>query len=177
VNAILEDYLMPHKGPTRVGPLERLTGIAAIIFKAHKWEKGEVLLLASNSGINAVTVELAQIARENGVFTVGFTSLTHSKATESRAGKKLYEVVDLVIDTGTPHGDACVSLPGLDVKVCPLSTAVCIFASQLMVARVCELYSLSGLVPPVYQSANTKGGEERNKSLENQYRHRIQHLI
>src|SRR5688500_11252221 len=32
VNAILEEYLMPHMGPSRTGPMERLTGLAKIIF-------------------------------------------------------------------------------------------------------------------------------------------------
>jgi uncharacterized phosphosugar-binding protein len=177
VNAILEPYLMPHAGPTRVGPMERLKGIAPIIFKAHTFKKGECLLLASNSGINAVTSELCQIAKDNGLYTIAFSSLTHSKQSPGRGNPKLYEVADLTIDTGTPFGDACVSLPNVDVKVAPLSTLVTILTAQLIVVRVSELFTEAGLVPPVYQSANTPGGEERNKSLEDQYRSRIQHLI
>lgn len=177
VNAILEDYLMPHKGPSRVGPLERSKGIASIIFNAHEIKKGECLILSSNSGINAVTSELAQIAKENGVITIGITSLTHSKKSPSRGVPKLYEVVDYVIDTGSPHGDACVSLKGLDVKVCPLSSLLNVMIAQLIVARVCEMYVEKGDIPPVYQSANTEGGDERNKTLEKKYRSRIQHLI
>ncbi|MCB0348770.1 MAG: SIS domain-containing protein [Bdellovibrionales bacterium] len=177
VNAILEDYLMPHSGPSRVGPLERTPGIAKVIYNAHKMQKGECLLLASNSGINAVTSELCEMARSNGIFTIAFTSLTHSKQSPGRGNKKLFEVADLSIDTGTPFGDACVKLPNLEINVAPLSTLATIFAAQLIVVRVCELFSEAGLTPPVYQSANTPGGEERNKALEDKYRHRIQHLI
>ncbi len=177
VNAILEPYLMPHAGPTRVGQLERTKGIAPTIFKAHKFLKGECLILASNSGINAVTSELCQIAKDNGIFTIAISSLTHSKQSPGRGNPKLYEVADLTIDTGTPFGDACVSLPNVDVKIAPLSTLATILAGQLIVIRVCELFTDAGLIPPVYQSANTPGGEERNKALEDKYRSRIQHLI
>lgn len=174
VNAMLEEYMMPHMGAGRVGPIERLPGLAPIIYKVYGLQKGEVLFLASNSGINAVTVEMAKIAKENGVTTVGFTSLTHSKNVPSRAGvDKLYQVVDFVVDTGTPVGDACVAIDGLDVKACPLSTGVTVFAAQLIVARVCEIFAEKKLTPPVYQSANTPGGDERNKKLEAQYKSRL----
>lgn len=178
VNAILEDYLMPHKGPSRVGPLERTSGLASVIANAHDMREGEVFITASNSGINAVAVELVEIAKSKGLKTVAFTSLTHSKNVPSRnSGKKLYEVADYVIDTGTPRGDACVELPGLDVKVSPLSTCVTVFTAQLLVARVCEIFTDQNLIPPVYQSANTPGGDERNKELEKKFKPRIQHLI
>lgn len=177
VNAILEDYLMPHAGPKQVGPLERLTGIATAIAGKHEFKNAEVCLLASNSGINAATVELAEILKTKGVFTVGITSLTHSKGVPSRANtKKLYEVVDAVIDTGTPVGDACVEISNSDVKVAPLSGVISLLAGQLIAVRVSEIFAENGMIPPVYQSANTPGGDERNKKLEAQYSARIRHL-
>jgi len=176
VNAMLEEYLMPHMGPARSGPMERLSGLAKIIFDAHDLRAGEPFLAISNSGINAVTVELAEHAKEKGLFTFAITSLTHSKAVPSRTGKKLYEVVDAVIDTGTPVGDASVAISTADVKVAPLSGAVGTIIAELLVCRVCELFSEAGLVPPIYQSANTPGGDTRNKQLEEKYRARIARL-
>lgn len=178
VNAILEPYLMPHSGPSRVGTLERSSGIAAGIIKAHDLKKAEVMILASNSGINAVTVETAQLAKEQGLYTVAYTSLTHSKNVPAREGrKKLYEVVDLVIDSGSPRGDACVSFEGMELKVSPLSGALSMYFAQFLVASVAEKFRDNDLFPPVYQSANTPGGDEHNKELEAKYRPRIQHLI
>ncbi|HEX4923563.1 MAG TPA: SIS domain-containing protein [Bdellovibrionales bacterium] len=176
VNAMLEEYLMPHMGPSRTGPMERLSGLANIIFDAHDLKKGEPFLAISNSGINAVTVELAEQAKAAGLYTFAITSLTHSKAVPSRAGKKLYEVVDDVIDTGTPVGDACVGISTSDVRVAPLSAAVGVVIAQLLVCRVCELFANAGQVPPVYQSANTPGGDARNKQLEEKYKLRIARL-
>ncbi len=176
VNALLEEYLMPHAGPSQVGPLERLSGIGAIIFSKYDLRKGEVLLLASNSGINAATVELAEKAKQTGLITVGITSLTHSKGVPARSGKKLYEVVDHCIDTGTPVGDACVPLKGLPVNVAPLSGALTLLIGELITVRVAEIFSENNLQAPIYQSANTPGGDERNKVLEAKYRARIRHL-
>ncbi|MGE3975898.1 MAG: sugar isomerase domain-containing protein, partial [Bdellovibrionales bacterium] len=173
INPIFEAHLMPHSGPRRVGPLERLKGIGEIIFKCSDFRKGEVLILISNSGINPSTVELAQLARNAGLFTVAITSLTHSKSVPSRGDKKLYEVCDAVIDTGTPVGDACVPIQGHDLKVAPLSSAVSIVAAEMLVVRVSELFAENGEKPPVFQSANTPGGVERNKSLEECYRTRV----
>ncbi len=176
VNALLEEHLMPHAGPSQVGPMERLVGVGTIIFNKYDLRKGEVLLLASNSGINAATVELAEKAKQAGLTTVGITSLTHSKGVPARSGKKLYEVVDHVIDTGTPVGDACVMLSGLPVKVAPLSGAVSLVIGELITAQVAEIFSQNKLEAPVYQSANTPGGDERNKALENKFKSRIRFL-
>jgi uncharacterized phosphosugar-binding protein len=173
VNAMLEEYLMPHMGPSRTGPLERLTGLAEIIFNAYDLRAGEPFMAISNSGINAVTVEMAELAKKKGLHTIAITSLTHSKGVPSRAGKKLYEVVDTVIDTGTPVGDAAVSISTSDVRVAPLSAAIGVVIAQLLVARVSELFAEAGEVPPVYQSANTPGGDARNKVLEEKYKSRV----
>jgi uncharacterized phosphosugar-binding protein len=173
VNPIFETHLMPHSGPRRVGPLERLKGMGEIIFKSNDFRKGEVLILISNSGINPSTVELAGLAKAAGLFTVAITSLTHSKSVPSRGDKKLYEVVDFVIDTGTPVGDACVPIEGHDLKVAPLSSAVSIVAAELLVVQVSEMFAKAGSKPPVFQSANTPGGVERNKALEEMYRKRV----
>ena len=179
ISAWLEDYLMPHGGPSRNGPLERLSGIAQVIFNFYNPLPGEVLTIFSNSGINSTSVELAEIAKSHGVSTVAITNLDHSKQTPTRhsGGKKLYEVCDYVIDTGGVRGDAAMIIPGLDAPVGPLSTIInCIVVNYLTV-RICELYSENMLVAPVYMSANVPGGDERNRKLEQQFRPRIPRLL
>src|SRR5690242_17637458 len=84
------------------------------IFEANDYRLGEVLILVSNSGINASTVELAAAANKAGLMSVSMTSLTHSKSVPSRSGKKLYEITKFVIDTETPVGDACISISSTD---------------------------------------------------------------
>ena len=178
VNPWLESYLMPHAGPSRNGPLERLSGLAQIIFDLYRPQAGEVLTIISNSGINATSVEMAEIATKAKVTTVAITNMEHSKNTPSRHSKqkKLFEVCDLVIDTGGVKGDACISLPHLDVPVGPLSGLLNSFIINSLSVRICELYSKAGKAAPVYLSANVPGGDERNRKLEAQYRGRILRL-
>ncbi len=177
VNAWLEEHLMPHAGPKQVGPLERLSGLAPIMMKKYEPKAGEVLVIASNSGINASSVELAELAKSSGLFVIAVTSVTHSRGVPSRSGgKKLFEVADLVIDTGTPVGDACVSIAGSDVKVGPLSGGLSLVVAELLTVGVAQKFSDNGEVPPVYQSANTPGGDERNKALEAKFAPRIRFL-
>ncbi|MDZ4678354.1 MAG: SIS domain-containing protein [Oligoflexia bacterium] len=178
INPWLEEYLMPHAGPSRNGPLERLSGLAKVIFDFYKPQAGEVITIISNSGINATSVEMAEHAKKAGLITVAITNIEHSKKTSSRhvSGKKLYELCDHVIDSGGIPGDAVVKIQGLDVPVGPLSTILGSITVNYLSVRVCEYFSESGKVAPVYLSANLPGGDERNKKLEQQYKSRISRL-
>jgi uncharacterized phosphosugar-binding protein len=166
------------QSPQRNGPLERLSGLAQVIYEVYKPRKGEVLTIISNSGINATSVEMAEIAKKNGLKTIAITSLEHAQSTKSRhvSGKKLYELCDFVIDTGGVKGDAAISIQGLDVPVGPQSGILSSFIVHALAIQVCELYSKKGAHAPVYLSANLPGGDERNKLLEEKYRSRIPRL-
>ena len=62
VNTMTELFLSPLTPPKKSGRLERVSGIAAILLDYHEPRPREVLLIASNAGINAVAVELAMEA-------------------------------------------------------------------------------------------------------------------
>src|SRR6202034_3836615 len=111
-------------GPTRNGAFERLSGVAQIVFDYYKPATNEVLTIVSNSGINSTAIELGEIAKANKIKTVAITNLEHSKSTASRhrSGKKLFEVCDIVLDTGGVKGDAAITIDGLDVPAGPLSS-------------------------------------------------------
>ncbi|MBI3988031.1 MAG: SIS domain-containing protein [candidate division NC10 bacterium] len=178
VNAILEDFLTPHFPPAMSGKFERLSGVATILLDYYDPRPGEVLMIASNSGINPVPIEMALLGKERGLFVVAVTSFAHSERVPSRhpSGKKLYEVADVVIDNCGKAGDAAVAYPGLSEKVAPTSSLAGIFIMNSLLCRVVERFLASGLMPPVYLSANLPGGEEHNKALEERYRGRIKGL-
>jgi uncharacterized phosphosugar-binding protein len=178
VNPWLEEYLMPQAGPSRNGPMEKLTGLSQVIFDYYRPQENEVLTIISNSGINPTTVEMAEIAKSKKIKTIAITNLEHSKENKSRhsKGKKLFEVCDIVIDTGGVKGDAAISLPHLDVPVGPLSTILNSFIINTLVISVCEEFSKKGMAAPVYLSANVPGGPERNRALETKYLSRIPRL-
>jgi uncharacterized phosphosugar-binding protein len=178
VNPVTEAFLTPLTPPRKSGRLERLSGIAAVLLDYHEPRAGEVLLIVSNAGINAVPVELALEARRRGVTVIAITSRRHAEAIASRhgSGKRLFEVADLVIDNCGEIGDGAVSIPGLDARVGPTSLLAGAFIVNTVTCGVVERFVADGLSPPVYLSANLPGGDEHNRHLEAKYRGRIKLL-
>lgn len=132
---------------------------------------GDVMLLGSVSGKNRSPVELAKTCREIGVKVVAFTAMTYSSQVESLhpSGKRLYEVADVVIDTGAPYGDAAVTIQGLEVNALPVSGAGAIVAGWMVWETAIELLIAAGKPPTVFQSVNRAGGLEFYKKMKDQY--------
>jgi uncharacterized phosphosugar-binding protein len=165
---IVADYLLPTAGPPVVRVLERTAGVATAILARAEPKAGEMLWLASNSGINAAVVDLALEAKKIGMRTVAFTSLPHSQAVASRhsSGKRLFEVCDEVIDIGGVRGDASVSIRP-EIAAGPLSSlSTILLGHSILVSAMAALESQG--VSCVYTSVNTPEGEARNVKLEAQ---------
>ncbi|HEY8198789.1 MAG TPA: sugar isomerase domain-containing protein, partial [Candidatus Limnocylindrales bacterium] len=64
VSPILFEGLMLHASAPLSTSLERLPGLADALLRDHPVDAGDVLIIASNSGGNAVTSEMAQRVRE-----------------------------------------------------------------------------------------------------------------
>jgi uncharacterized phosphosugar-binding protein len=173
VYPVLYDFLSPHTKPKFAGQMERLEGLAKIIFDSIKITSSDLLFLASNSGINSVAIELATLAKQNGITTIAFTSLEHSKSVESRHSSKLklYECVSYVLDTQSPVGDACVDFG--DTKVAASSTILNSFLWHSLLVKACEIWKSKGKKLPIYKSANLAGGDAYNESIEKNYKSRI----
>jgi uncharacterized phosphosugar-binding protein len=169
---IVADYLLPTAGPPIVRRLERMPEMALPLLSRAQPVKGEMLWIASQSGINSAGIELALDAKKRGLFTVAFTSRKHSAAVESRhpSKKRLFEVCDETVDLGGAVGDASVELaPGIFAG--PLSTLGAVFlAHSILVLATSELESSGHRC--VYTSVNTSEGERRNEDLEKVARNR-----
>lgn len=176
INPILEPALMQHEGAVKSTKLERLSGLAKIIFESVDKKDKEPFIIVSNSGINSVPVEMAKIAKENNHPVIVITSVNSSKNSTPRTinGKKLYEIADIVIDNHVPYGDGV--FVENETKVGAVSSIIGSFIAQSLVLEVIKLYKENNLVPPIYQSANTLGGDEHNKILYETYKSRIKSL-
>lgn len=165
---LVADFLLPISGPPIVRYLERQEGITKLLLDASRPRQGEMLWIASQSGINAAAVGLAVEAKQRGLFTVAFTSAVHSQAVRSRhsSGKKLFEVCDEVVDLGGAVGDASV-LIGRGLYAGPLSTLGSVFLAHTILVDVCARLEKEG-VRCVYTSVNTPEGEVRNRGIEKQ---------
>ena len=161
VRPILFEGLMLHVSAPLSTALERMPGLAAALLDDHPMDAGDVLVIASNSGSNAVTVDLARLARDAGVHTIAITSLGHATSSLARASEGTPDCTrsrTLVIDNGGVVGDAAVDIAGLAGRVAPTSTVVGAAIVEALVAEVVERLVARGIVPEVYASSNVAGG-------------------
>jgi uncharacterized phosphosugar-binding protein len=158
--------------------MERIDGLAEVIFATTRIRKNDVLILVSNSGRNAVPVQMALGAKQRGIFTIGLTNVTHSKGVSSRdkSGKKLYELCDVVLDTCGPKGDALLQPPGKPYAVAPVSTIAGAVVMEALVCAVVEAMLSHGVEPPLYQSANIDGNDDFNRRAREQLKEKFPEL-
>ena len=158
--------------------LERVPGYGAALLDTSPAAAGDVLLVASTSGRNAVGIDMALRAREKGITVIGLTSLAYTAGVSSRhpSGKKLADICDIVIDNAAPYGDAAVAVPGLPQKVAPLSTVTGCAIANALVTEVVEGLCARGVTPPVYLSANLDGGDAFNREQLEANKDRINYL-
>ncbi len=155
--------------------LERTSGYGQVVVNSHDIRPGEVVIVISNSGVNPVPIEVAEVARERGARTISITSVEHYRADPSRvaSGKHLGDVTDLTIDTHVPHGDALIAIPGLESPVGGVSSAVGIAIINAIIVETASLMMKSGVPPPVIPSMNVPGGDERMAALVERYGDRL----
>ncbi len=179
INAILAPGLTLNTYPlTLETALERLSGYAEIILESSQIMAGDLLIIHSNSGRNTISIEMAEIAKEKGIRVAGLTSLAHANSVKSRhpKGKKLMDVVDLVIDNCGVPGDAVVAYESYSQKCGATSTVV---GSMLMNAAVSETVRIlleRGYPPPLTKSANLDDSEEYNQKIWDRYKGRLTYL-
>lgn len=155
--------------------LERDPRFAQPLYELSRIDpKSDVLLMASNSGINGVTVEFARIAKQQGVPLIVITSMKHSAHVESRhpSGERLFELADVVIDNLAPAGDAALLLSP-ETSVGALSNLVGIVIVQMLTEGITRRFLEAGVTPPIYRSMNFPGGDRHNATIEALHADRI----
>lgn len=176
---ILHTSLMLHEGAVLSTVAERQTGIAAALLARYQPCERDCLIVISNSGVNAVPVEMAQAARQQGIKVIAIVALAYAQqATASAHGVKLMDVADVVLDNQGQVGDALVTLGEIPIKVGPSSTVVGAFLLNGLLVEVAGRLAASANSAslPVYISANMPNAADHNRQLVEQWRKHNPHL-
>ncbi len=177
VNPILEEDLMLHKNASRSTELERNPELAKSILGKHNLSSGDVFIIASNSGGNALVEAIASEVKALGLVLIAITSLNHATSPVARAhGRKLHELADITLDNLGEVGDASVSYPELEEKTGPTSTVIGAALLNAVVARAVEIALDRGVTPKIFSSSNTTAGDSRNSELIAELKKRVEIL-
>ena len=169
VSPMLDTDLMLHNGAAKSSRMEKMTGIAPEIFRRYTTSSNDMIFIFSASGKNAVPIEMADVAKRNGIKSVGISSLEYAER-----GGRLHEHVDVAIDCKIPYGDACLSVG--ESRMGGISTYAACFILNSCLIDGARLALRDGVKPPVYISGNVEGGREHNITLEDMYLGRVKHL-
>lgn len=178
IQPVFETPLMLHESASKSTEMERIEGYAGKIFADYNMKKNDVIVIISNSGRNGVCVDMAQLAKQEGLVVVALTNLNHSKSMASRhpSGKKLYEFADIVLDNMGCVGDASVYFDALGRSVAPTSTSAGAAILNAVVTGTVEIMLSDGITPEVFSSSNVDGGDEVNEAFLKKYKDKIRSL-
>ena len=150
--------------------IERMPGLAEVILSNFEFLPTDVMMIFSASGLSAVSIEMATGARSRGLTVVAVTSVAQSMAGEpAHAAGRLLDNADIVLDLGTPEGDALVAIEGLATPVAPGSTIAAVALVNEIKAQTAELLVARGAMPPVLTSAAVVGKEESARLFDAAY--------
>ena len=174
VDAMLDPDTLTAFGAQRSGAIEKLSGLADIIYDQYNIQKGDIMIITSNSGRNAVPIEMAMRCQKEGIYTVAVTNLEQSKNTTSRhpSGKRLFECVDAIIDTAGPTGDSMMTIGS--IKTGPASSITSMFLLNTIVTEAIKILDAEGIKAPVLQSQNVDGFD--NDAIYKAYEGKVKHF-
>lgn len=153
--------------PTMTSEMERIPGYGRIILNNQPCKAGDVLIIHSVSGRNAVTIDMAQCAVEKGMTVIVVTNMNTATSVTSRhpSGKMLHDFASILIDNHGDLGDAAVKLDGFDQRLASSSTVIGAAILNAITARASEILWERGIKPPVFMSGNIDGGDAYNKAV------------
>jgi uncharacterized phosphosugar-binding protein len=148
--------------------MERLEGFGKLVFETTPAKAGDVIIVVSTSGRNAVPIEIAEGAKAKGLKVVVLTSMKYTlhQPSRHRSGRRLYEFGDVVIDNYSIPGDAILKTEGLDVPFCPTSGVIDTALLQTLMAEVIDRLVKAGSNPPVYIAGNLDGYSDYRAKFE-----------
>jgi uncharacterized phosphosugar-binding protein len=174
INAMLDDTIITSFGAEKGSKMEKLDGLADIIYDEYLIDSNDLMVIISNSGRNAVPIQMAMRAKKEGLTVIAITSYQHSKQVDSRdkSGKKLYELADIVLDNWAPKGDALIEYG--PVKSGPASTISGAFIVNSILTETLDILHKDNIQLPIFVSQNTDNYD--NDHLYKKYKGRVKHM-
>ena len=158
--------------------LEKTLGYAEQILRNFAFGPHDVMIVISTSGIREVVIEMAEGARARGLKVVGVVSRAHCEQARPAhpSGKKLLDVVDVVLDNGAPEGDSILALEGCRHKTGPFSTVGGALVMNMLRCEVAARLAARGIEPvflPSHQFVGSRTVEEELEYFYAQYAKRV----
>jgi uncharacterized phosphosugar-binding protein len=174
---MLDSRLMLHHEAIQATYNEREEGYGIKLFNSYPVQRGDVLIVASNSGRNAVPIDVALEGRRLGLRVIAITNIDHSRAWPPRhsGGKNLGEVAELTIDNCGVNGDACLGLDGLPGNIGPTTTSTGALIVNAVIVQGIQNALRGGKPPEIYISSNSNGDDHNDRLLQ-KYKSKIRHL-
>ena len=182
INPVMETGLSVFNQALKYLELERTVNFGASILKYYDLKEGDLLIIFHNIGINPATIDAAEEAKKRGVKIIAVSSsfwqdeMPEDHFIRHPNKKNLFDYADVCINDYNPVGDAVVNVPGLDTPIAPVSNIVDFYIAHLLEIETVRLCVERGITPPVWSSANTPGGDEKNAQYLEKYKPRIKML-
>lgn len=182
INPIMETALSVFNQALKYLELERTVNFGSSIVKYYDLRKDDLLIIFHNIGINPATIDAAMEAKKRGVKIIAVASsywqneMPVDHFIRHPSGKNLFDFADVCIDDYNPVGDAIVNVPGLDTPIAPVSNVVDFTIAHLLEIETVRICIERGIVPPVWNSANAPGGDEKNAAYLKKYKPLIKSL-
>ncbi|GLC88483.1 SIS domain-containing protein [Lysinibacillus piscis] len=136
------------------------------------FQQEDVFIVISTSGRNNAPIDAALFAKEAGVLVLSLQSLAyHQQPSYHASGKRLEDIVDIVLDTHVPVGDGILSHNHLQYG--PSSTVIGATILNVLFSKVLSYMASEGEELPIFESNNVQGDSAHNERMMANYQHRI----
>lgn len=182
INPIMETGLSVFNQALKYLELERTENYGNSIVKYYRIQPGEVFILFHNIGINPATIDAAMEAKKCGAKIIAISSsfwqeempadhfIRHSNK------KNLFDLADICIDDYNPVGDSLIRLENFATPFAPVSNIVDFYIAHWLEIATIQKCIERNIVPPVWSSANTPGGDAINAAYIRKYYPRVKSL-
>lgn len=182
VHAIFEPSVAGINEITKSGYMEKIEGMGQVLMNYQRITPPDVMICISNSGNNAITIDVAIEAKKRGLPVIVFTNVEYSDflSPHHSSGSKLKDYADVVIDNCSLIGDAAVKLDGLPMKVGATSTIPSVFLLHALFVQTCDNLLKQNIVPDVYYNGHMTyeipDAKKHNDRLMDKYFYKIRNL-